>query len=404
MSTVDWLFVDMNSYFASCEQQRNPELRGKPVIVVPMMADSTCALAASYEAKQYGIKTGTIVADAKKMCPGLKLVEASHSLYTEYHHQIIEAVETCIPVGAVLSIDEMNAQLTGSQRAIPRAIEIAKEIKHAIARRVGEHLKCSIGLAPNSFLAKIATDLKKPDGLTILTRENCQAILSPLTVRILPGVGKKTEMRLNREGIYEMHHLYACSKQRMHDLWGGIVGDRFYDLIRGDTPYTPPTQTRSLGHEHVIEPKHRTVEGGLAILKKLLIKAAVRLRKDGYYAKRISLYVVFTAQQGVWEKMMKLDETRDTSTLLRVLETMWQDYPPEMKPFKVGVTLFDLVPSDQHQMAFFEDPRKEKLSLSVDAINERYGKDAITYASVHEYDQAAPTRIAFHRIPKMDEF
>src|SRR5437868_11444945 len=104
---VNWLFVDLNSYFASVEQQDRPELRRKPVGVVPMLADTTCCIAASYEAKAYGVRTGTIVADAKRLCPGIILVEGRHELYTEYHHRIVEAVESCLPVTAVCSIDEM---------------------------------------------------------------------------------------------------------------------------------------------------------------------------------------------------------------------------------------------------------------------------------------------------------
>ena len=105
---VNWLFVDLNSYFASVEQQDRPELRGKPVGVVPMMADTTCCIAASYEAKAHGVKTGTIVADAKRMCPNMVFVEGRHELYVDYHHRIVEAVESCVPVTAVMSIDEME--------------------------------------------------------------------------------------------------------------------------------------------------------------------------------------------------------------------------------------------------------------------------------------------------------
>ncbi len=113
---VNWLFVDLNSYFASVEQQVRPELRGKPVAVVPVEADTTCCIAASYEAKAYGVKTGTIVADAKRLCPDLILVEGRHELYTDYHHRIIKAVESCVPVTAVCSVDEMACRLMGRER------------------------------------------------------------------------------------------------------------------------------------------------------------------------------------------------------------------------------------------------------------------------------------------------
>src|ERR1039457_5560497 len=134
---LNWLFVDLNSYFASVEQQVRPELRGRPVGVVPMMADTTCCIAASYEAKAHGVRTGTIVADAKRMCPDIVLLEGRHELYTEYHHRIVEAVESCLPVTAVLSIDEMACRLMGRERPLLAAMELGRKVKARILERVG---------------------------------------------------------------------------------------------------------------------------------------------------------------------------------------------------------------------------------------------------------------------------
>src|SRR5262249_15614359 len=113
---VAWLFLDLNSYFAACEQQENPSLRGKPIIVVQMVTDTTCAIAASYEAKAFGIKTGTGVREARQLCPTVIAVEAKHELYSVYHERVLEAVGTCLPVEKVLSIDEMAGRLVGRQR------------------------------------------------------------------------------------------------------------------------------------------------------------------------------------------------------------------------------------------------------------------------------------------------
>src|ERR1700682_600605 len=135
---INWLFLDLNAYFASVEQQVTPALRGQPVAVVPVMTDSTCCIAASYEAKAYGIKTGTRVGDARKLCPGLHLVEAVHALYVRYHHAIVKAVESCIPVSSTISIDEMVCRLSGSQREIPNAMALAQKIKKTLAAQVGE--------------------------------------------------------------------------------------------------------------------------------------------------------------------------------------------------------------------------------------------------------------------------
>src|ERR1039458_7499293 len=167
-SGLRWLFVDMNSFFASCEQQDNPDLRGQPVAVAPMLVDTTCAIAASSEAKACGITTGTPIWDARKRCPDVKVVQARPKLYVEYHHRICEAIETCIPVDAVLSIDEVACKLDNVQRRPEIARALAMSIKAVIRDRVGAFLTCSIGVAGNKLLAKLASDMQKPDGLVIL--------------------------------------------------------------------------------------------------------------------------------------------------------------------------------------------------------------------------------------------
>ena len=131
-SGVNWLFLDLNAFFASCEQQDDPALRGKPIIVAQMLADSTSAIAASYEAKAFGIKTGTRVSEAKRLCPSVIVVQAKHQRYSHYHERILEAVETCIPVEKVMSIDELACKLAGKERQIPVARELAVKIKRTI--------------------------------------------------------------------------------------------------------------------------------------------------------------------------------------------------------------------------------------------------------------------------------
>ena len=149
---VQWLFLDLNAFFASCEQQEAPALRGKPVIVVQTLTDSAVAIAASYAAKAFGIKTGTLVREARRLCPEVIPVEANHRLYTDYHERILKAVDTCLPVEKVMSIDEMACRLMGTERQVMVARELALKVKRALREQVGECLTCSIGIAPNVFL------------------------------------------------------------------------------------------------------------------------------------------------------------------------------------------------------------------------------------------------------------
>jgi DNA polymerase-4 len=223
---LQWLFLDLNSYFASVEQELRPELRGRPVAVVPVMADTTCAIAASYEAKAFGIRTGTQIGEARRLCPGIVLVEARHEMYVDYHNRIVEAVERCVPVAAVMSIDEMAAHLIGREQPLFAALDLAHRIKASIRENVGSTLRCSIGLAPNRYLAKIASDMDKPDGLSALTPDLLSTALSQLTLRDLPGVGARMEKRLHESGIRTMPQLLALDREQMNKAWGGKAPDR----------------------------------------------------------------------------------------------------------------------------------------------------------------------------------
>jgi DNA polymerase-4 len=158
---LQWLYVDFNSYFASVEQQLDPRLRGKPVAVIPVETETTSAIAASYEAKAFGVKTGTPVWEARKMCPGLICVLGRHDHYVEFHERILDEIDRHIPVTKVCSIDEMACRLMKNEMSIKRTTEIAASIKAGIAKNIGEYVRCSIGVATSKYLAKVATDMQK---------------------------------------------------------------------------------------------------------------------------------------------------------------------------------------------------------------------------------------------------
>ena len=199
-----WLVLDLNSFFASCEQQVNPALRDKPIIVVPTMAETTCAIAASYPAKALGIKTGTLGHEARRLCPDVKLVQAHHKLYVEYHHRILTAIDKHIPVEEVMSIDEVACRLDRRQQEPGVAQKLAQDIKKEIQSQVGQCLTSSIGISVNKLLAKMASDMQKPDGLTILSIEKLPGAILHLNIRAIPGIGPNMEERLQRSGINDM--------------------------------------------------------------------------------------------------------------------------------------------------------------------------------------------------------
>lgn len=403
-SRVSWLYLDLNSFFASCEQQENPRLRDKPVAVVPLFADTTSVIAASYPAKKYGVKTGTKVGDAKRMCPGLILVDTRHDVYIRYHHKVVEVVESCVPVEAVLSIDEIACRLTGSQQKLENAIALAQKIKKAIREGVGEAIGGSIGLSTNRYLAKIATDMQKPDGLTAILKSDLPHKLYSLKLRDLLGVGEKMEMHLNAQGITTVKQLCSLNYEEMKKVWGGVWGERVYLWLRGEEVALPPTVSNSLSHQHVLPPEKRSRAGAHAVAKKLLSKLCLRLRKGEYYAKNLSVQVKFLGNPSTyWENSARFQEVRDTVTLMRKLEELWQTYPVRGKPLRVTVAFNELIKQGFHQFSFFENPKLDEVSKVMDAINKKFGKDTLHLGATHEEKGTAGASIAFRRIPELDE-
>jgi DNA polymerase-4 len=397
---LHFLFIDFNAYFASVEQQVRPELRGKPVVVAPMMTDSTCAIAASYEAKRFGIKTGTGIREAKRLCPELIVVEARHHLYIDFHHQLVEAVESCVPVHSVLSIDEMACQLTGSQRERENAVALAHRIKETIATRVGSELRSSIGIAPNLFLAKTASDMQKPNGLVVIEQNDVPEILFRLDLEDLTGIGPRMRKRLERYGISTVQQLCAASKGMLRTIWGGIEGERMYARLRGEAVFTPPTRRSTIGHSHVLPPNLRTETSAYAVLHRLVQKAAMRLRAEKYRAGAFHAGIQYFDNQ-YWGDMIRFDHTQDTLLFIRALTTVWSRKPRiNAKPLRVSIALLDLKHEEDCPPSLFDDEQKSSaLNRAIDTLNIRYGKNTIFFGAAFSARDAAPTRIAFTHIP-----
>ena len=419
---LNWLFVDMNSYFASVEQDARPELRGCPVGIVPMMADSTCCIAASYEAKAHGVKTGTLVGEAKRLCPGIKLVEARHELYVEYHHRIVEAVESCLPVTAVLSIDEMACRLMGRERPLLAAMALGRQVKARIRERVGPMIRSSVGLATNRYLAKVAGDMEKPDGLVALPLDILPEALRQLSLRDLPGIGAQMEKRLNAKGIHTMEELMALDSERSGEVWGSVLGERLWHWLQGeDFEMDEAAEMKSLSHQHVLAPEMRTPEKAWAVAHKLLHKAAMRLRAGNLWAGSIGLAIGFAVPRGEkkpvssygtptrgWKAELRLSECQDNLTLIAALSRLWESRPTGSeydRPYFVGVHLNRLVPDQLHSLNLFDGSEQQqsraRLVAAMDAVNNKYGLSTLAPATMLTAFKAAPTRIAFHTIPEL---
>ena len=417
-----WLFLDLNSYFASVEQQLQPELRGRPVIVAPVDSDTTVAIAASIEAKRYGISTGTPVWEAKRLCRDLIVTPARHRRYVEFHDAIVAEIWKHVPVTQVCSIDEVACRLLDNENDRAHAVALARRIKAGIRANVGECLRSSVGIAPNRLLAKLASDMEKPDGLTVLEASELPQRLFALKLRDIAGIGPRMERRLAIDGINDIAELCARRPRDAGTAWGGTDGDRLWYLLHGVDLPSKPTQSRTIGHSHVLSPSKRGREPTRLTARRLALKAASRLRRKGYRSRLLVLHGKFEDDKSNWRASVKLPATQDSFVILSALDGLFprlaaagRARPGGFRLRMVGVTLAEIEPVAGEQASLFamldpDDPlaretRGLALSRAMDRMNERFGRNAVTVGPLGggRIDQVG-TKIAFGRIPELGEF
>ena len=395
------LFIDFNAYFASVEQQDRPELRGRPIAVTPVMSANACCIAASYEAKRQGVKTGTLLHEAKTLCPDIRFVPARPALYVTYHHRLLALIHECIPTAYIGSIDEMACELIGRERERHRAEAIAHAIKAKLAESVPA-ITASIGIAPNHFLAKTATDMQKPDGLVVLEACDLPHALHGMHLRDLCGIGRAMEKRLAGHGISTVEQLCAASSLSLRQAWGGIEGEQLYRKLRGEwMPHIPSQGRASISHSHVLAPPMRTASGVESVLKKLLQKAAMRLRSEKLVAGRLEVKIKYL-DRASWKEAVFCNDTDDSHALLLQLSELLAQRPKAGKPLAVAVALSGLcerIGTTDDLFTTAEARDHAPLSALMDRINERFGPQKISYASSQAAAKEAPMRIAFSRIP-----
>ena len=376
------IFVDMNSFFASVEQQAQPELRGKPVGVCPFVADATCVIAASIEAKQYGIKTGTRIPEAKRLYPGLKLVAANPRLYREYHRRILSSLENLPCHVQAKSIDEALLLVPGYLQ--PRALDLGEQVKAGI-RAVGDQLKCSVGVAPNMFLAKMGTNIRKPDGLIEVRMEQLAEFYDPLQLMDLHGISWNMRRRLHQIGIMTPLDFFEASASLLRQNFG-VNGEAWYLRLRGYEVDLKPTTRRIIGHQQTITPRPaETRQHVLSVASQLTYRAAIRLRQAGLAAKGIVLYIRFNDHTS-WQKVYHGREPFfDSYTFYSHVQRLLKSCPRQLagKPVRlVSVSAIDLVSQGSLTLPLFTGSEKsERISQALDEVNFRYGENSLITAS-----------------------
>lgn len=396
-----WLFLDMNSYFASVEQHDRPDLRGKPVGVVPVDSDHTILIAASYEAKAQGAPMGTHVRDARQACPNIAIIKARPARYVDVHHQLKAATDKHIPIHTTYSIDEWSARLLRDECRPNVATALAKRIKKQIAADLSPALRCSIGIAPTRLLAKTACELQKPDGLTVLDGDQLPEALRHLALRDIPGIGGGIETRLLRHGVRDVDALWNLTRRDARQIWGSVQGEHFWLGLHGIDAPEIKTHRHSMSHAHILPPKLRSDDDALAILIRLVCKLGTRMREQGYRASRLSVFVKYESKQ-TWGDGRGFPPCADTPTLIHCLNELWSRRSPQGDaPKHVSITAGGLTTAANTPLPLFADEdRPLRLSHAIDHINLRHGSHTIYFAAMHpvrDYDM--DDKIAFGRIP-----
>lgn len=414
-----FLFLDLNAFFASVEQQENPRLRGKPVAIVPIAdTDTTCAIAASYEARQYGIKTGTRIFEAKRLCPALRVVNARHDLYVEYHHRVLAALENHLPIHKVYSIDEAACRLIGDECLPDNACALAQRIKRAIAADVGKCLRCSIGIAPSVLLAKTASDMQKPDGLVLLPRDALPEKLLGLQLTDLSGIGGSMAARLNRANVHGIADLWALPPKHLRRIWNSVVGERFWYALHGYAIPDIETRRRMIGHSRVLDGIYRDADPARLVARELVLKAGKRLRRYGLTAASLSLSLRGAGGERYSEETT-IPPTQDSFALLAALDILWRRTLAGRGGGRgfvksVSAWLSGLAPVTERQSDLFapggagapaEPTSRERLWARLDEINHKYGRSTVALVSQRPLELAyLGAKIAFNRVPERIEF
>jgi DNA polymerase IV len=393
------MHIDINSCFAAIEQQANPLLRGKPVVVAAYPTANGCILASSKEAKVLGVKTGMKVKEAKVFFSNLAVLSPDPEKYRFVHLKLKKLLDDYSSEVVPKSIDEFTlkpACLTKNIR------ETAIEIKERIKKEIGSWLTVSVGIAPNRFLAKTASNLHKPDGLDEINRDNFLKIYSDLSLTDLCGIKSGNIARLNRFGIYSVLDFYNASSGQLKRAFASICGYYWYLRLHGYEVDDFNSRRASYGNSYALPKPFSTLKELSPVLAKLVEKTGSRLRLAGFKAKGIHL-AVFYRDGSFWHKGTgvsgALFDSRDIyGKAVELLKSTGCTRPVK----NIAVSVFNLFPGSFLQLEMFNDAeRKSDLVNCLDKINNRWGQFTITGARMCGTEKLVPDRIAFGQVGEL---
>lgn len=376
------LHIDMDAFFASVEQRDHEEYRGKPVIVGGLGPRGVVSTA-SYEARKFGVHSAQAMAIARRLCPNAIFLHPDHTRYSDVSRQIFSILSRFSPVIEQLSIDEGFLDLTGMERLMDNPRVYGEEIKRAVREETG--LTASVGIAPNKFLAKLASDLEKPDGLVVIRPEDAEKVLAPLPVNRIFGVGKKTEVRLAALGFRTIGQLAAADRGKLVQALGNRMASQLLAIAHGldDRPVEPRRAAQSIGREETFDEDISSREEAERVLLALSEEIGWRLRRKGLFARTITLKVrlgsfdTFTRQQTLPEPVAYDEDIfREAQTLFRAFPM-----PPGQGIRLLGISAGNL--SEGGEVSLFDDhEKKDRLYGAIDDLKRRFGEGVVTRAAL----------------------
>lgn len=377
------IHLDMNSFFASVEQASNPDLQGRPVVVTGSQ-QRTVILTASYEARAFGIKTGMMLFEARRLCPDVIMVPADNRKYTHTSAEIMKMMLDYTPLVEVFSIDEAFMDVTGSLSIFSSAENIAYLLKARIKYHFG--ITCSIGIAPNKLLAKLASEMKKPDGLTVINPEDVTRVLETMPIKELCGIGRKMERHLNMLGILTCGQLGRFPVDILKRKFG-VVGERLHFMGLGidDSPVIPAEdadEVKSVGHSMTLKQDITARTDILRFLLQLSEMVGRRARRYQVAGKTVHLTIRYAdfSTFGKQETLSRhVNQSEDIyQGAVQILDTIQLEQPIRL----LGVRLTNLCYQCE-QLPLFEDERKKAFMVSaMDIVNNRYGDFTVTFGSL----------------------
>lgn len=379
------LHIDLNSCFATVEQQARPLLRHRPLAVTNRLTKNACVVAASYEAKAYGVRVGMGYAEAKLLCPDLIMVETDPPKYHYVYKELIKIMRSYSPNIGMKSIDEGIIDFHGTRQNINKRplTVIGQEIKQRLRDNVGSWMKCNIGIAPNRFLAKTAAGLHKPDGLDVITHKNLRQTLAGMELTDLTGIAERNQARLNAAGIFTpLQFLDAPANLLSRRVFHSVCGDDWYRRLRGWEIDDVEYDTKTVGRQFVMDEWQPSEETLRSRLSHLCETTAMKLRHRQLAARGVYLYLMY-ANGDVWYRRRLFKTTVYTGAdVHRRILLLFNDRPRDDWVRMMAVSCYKLEPAHTNQVSLLEEVNKEVwLTEAMDTINSQYGEFTITYAS-----------------------